>query len=180
MTKFLDIADEGQRGTTPLRGNDVDIVGLQARQIARLLVNHPTAKVAIEGGQVDLFKLVELAPDAMAACIAYGTGYDDDPAFDGNKDDFDKAAKRAMKLSAGEQADAIMAIFDLSFGERLNPFVKKLWDSAVTRIEGSTDNLVDKTGRPPSLQQLRSALVSTTRPEQFGATHQGNSPATPS
>lgn len=179
MTKFLDISDEGQRGTTPLRGDTVDIFGLTARQIARLLTSHEQLKASIEKADLNLFQLVEAAPEAVASCIAYGTGHDDDTRYGGDKDKFDKACMRASKLAAGEQVDVIMAIMDLTFGARLNPFVKRLMASVEARAKGPLAGLADRTGRPPSLKQLRDALVSKETPGQFGATHPGNSPATP-
>ncbi len=179
MTKFLDISDEGQSGTTPLRGKDVDINGLSARQIARLLTKHESLRVAVEKQAVNLFQLVELAPEAVAACIAYGTGYEDVERFGGDQASFDSAVLRASKLSAGEQVDLVMAIADLTFGPRLNPFVKRLMANFEQQAQTIGERVGVKTGRPPSLKQLRDALVSKQTPEQFGATHQGNSPATP-
>lgn len=179
MTKLLDISDEGQRGTTPHRGQQLDINGLSARQIARLLTRHESLKASIEKQDVNLFQLVEMAPEAIAACIAYGTGYDDDERYGGDKAAFDSAALRASRFNAGEQVDVVMAICDITFGEKLNPFVKRIIASIEARAKGGVENLADRTGRPPSLRQLRDALRSKETPEQFGATHPGNSPASP-
>lgn len=175
MTAFLDIAEAGQRGTTPFRGAQVDIQGLQARQIAQMLVNHPAVQGIIDGKQINLLQLVKLAPEAVAACIAYGTGYEDDVAYGGDKAKFDQACKRAATCSAGEQYDFLLAIFDVTFGERLNPFVKGL----VARIESRVEGQATKVRSTKSVKELKDSLVSDTTPEMFGATHPGNSEASP-
>lgn len=188
MSRFLDISTEGQRGTAPLRGSDVDLFGLSSRQIAKLLIGHPGLEAMVESGDIKILDLIKMAPEAVAQCIAYGTGYEDDPAFGGDKAAFDNAVLRAHKLSGGEQVDMLMAIFDTSFGERLNPFVKGIMDRWTARAEGgSAEPLEPGKGKPPSLKlvsrdslrQLRDALRSSTTPEQFGATPRANSPPLP-
>lgn len=185
MGRFLDISAEGQRGTTPLRGQPVDLFGLSSRQIAKLLIGHPGLEGMIESGNIKVLDIIKMAPEAVAQCIAYGTGYEDDPLFGGDKAAFDNAVLRAHKLTGGEQYDMLLAIFDTSFGERLNPFVKGIMDRWMARAEvGSAEPLEPGKGKPPplhlvsrdSLRQLRNALRSNTTPEQFGATPRANSP----
>lgn len=178
MSMFLDIADEGQRGEVLFRGQQVKVVGLSARQIARLLVNHESVKGLIDGQHVNLIQLIQMAPDAVESCIAYGTGYDDD-----KPEQFEKARAKASMLTAGEQYDLLMGIFDVTFGERLNPFVKGWVSRAERRVQGALSSPATTEPTPrstKSVKELKNSLRSDTRPEQFGATHHGNSPATPS
>lgn len=180
MSMFLDIADEGQKGTTKVRNTDVDIVGLSSRQIARLLVNHESLETFLNGGaaNINLTQLVQMAPDAVAQAIAYGTGYEDDKDYGGDESKFKQACVKAAKLNAGEQYDLLRAIFDTTFGERLNPFVKMLAERVGQRVAANVKSRAAPSTK--SVKELRDSLRSATTPEMFGATHQGNSPATPS
>lgn len=192
MTMFLDVANEGQLSEAPFRGTKVQVQGLSARQIAALLVNHEiVARFFDDGGQaasINLPTLIKLAPEAVAHCIAYGTGYDETK----HKENWDKAVTKASELGAGEQFDLVKSILDTTFGERLNPFVNKLVARAEARMAGSTTaaerpeqpanvepghNAKDLRHSTKSLKELRDSLRSATTPEMFGATRRDNSQA---
>lgn len=170
MGAFLDIADAGQTATAPLRGAKVDIYGLSARQIAALLVNHQSVQQFMDGTPVNMLQLIKLAPDAVSVAIAYGTGHDEST----DKEKFNVAVEKAAGLAAGEQYDLLLAIFDLTFGERLNPFVKALVGRLSNRLDATV--VPQQQQRPKSVKELKDSLRSVTRPEMFGITPQSKSP----
>ena len=193
MGLFLDVSDEGQRGSVKLRGQDVDIRGLSAKQIARLLVQHDGIQQYLDGKVLNLLQLIKMLPDAAAAAIAYGTGYDDDERSGGDKAKFKQASDKAAKLAAGEQYDMLLGIFDLTFGERLNPFVKGALANVRQRLtqDAEPTPTVEPVADPErgapdlrhsnkSLKELKASLRSATTDAMFGITPPGNSPGMPS
>jgi hypothetical protein len=177
MTAFLDIAEAGQRKTAPLRGNQVDIRGISARQIAAILVEHASVQQFLDGTPVNILQLLKLAPDAVAVAIAYGTGHEPDPLYGGDKAKFDQAVIRATQLAGGEQYDLLLAIFDVTFGERLNPFVKALAGRLGTALASDGGDQQPPATRPPrSLKELRDSLRSGTTNAMFGDTRPDKSP----
>lgn len=174
--KFLDISPESKRGSMEFREQQLDLHGLSARQIARVLTQHESIQSLMDGKQVlNVLAIIELAPKAVTAFIAYGTGYDDS-----SPEQFDKAMQAAEMLAADEQINLCIAIGDLTFGKHLSPFV----DLAKKQFAawGQTGES-EKPAHPPDIRNLsassrkalKNSLRSVTNPEMFGATPRNKS-----
>ncbi|HZT26497.1 MAG TPA: hypothetical protein VFA57_12395 [Pseudolabrys sp.] len=116
MVSLLDIAD--QQKTVTIRGKDVAVFGISAQDIVYLFRKFPELRLLMSGKQADLTPetLLELAPGAVAAAIAAGTGSAGD----------EQAEAVAARLGLGEQLDLLAAIFELTFPQGVGPFVAKL------------------------------------------------------
>lgn len=174
MVGLLDISDEGQTGTVTIRGQELTVHGLSARQIARLLKNFESIAQLMEGKPLTVVQVIEVAPDAISKVIAYGTGFDE--TKDAEK--YLKAVEKADQFKGGEQIDVIMKIFDVTFGERLNPFVKQFLgrvNAAVDRAAGEVPAGSGKVLAMKSRKELRDSLKSDTTPEMFGDTRHAQS-----
>lgn len=101
-----------------VKGTDVDVPGVSAEGIAYLFSRFPVLKELIGGKDVDLGvdALVKLAPDAVAALIACGTGAVADK----------KAEAVAAKLGAEDQLNLMDAIIKETMPGGVGPFVEKL------------------------------------------------------
>lgn len=174
MVGFLDIAEEGQRGLVLFRGKQVDLVGLSSRQLARLVLRFDTLRELMDGKKLTVIKLIKTAPDAVHELIAYGTGHDELR----DKKRFDLAVEKAADLSIGEQAEFVMAILDVSLGEKLNPFVKGLARDLASRAGEAVKGAEVEAGKRLRLPS-KASLRSVTTPEMFGATPPDKSPPIP-
>lgn len=116
MVSLLDIAD--QQKTVTIRGKDVAVFGISAQDIVYLFGKFPELRLLMSGKQTDLTPemLLKLAPGAVAAAIAAGTGSAGD----------EQAEAVAARLGLGEQLDLLAAIFELTFPQGVGPFVQKL------------------------------------------------------
>jgi hypothetical protein len=116
MVSLLDIAD--QQKTVTIRDKDVVVFGISAQDIVYLFGKFPELRLLMSGKQADLTPetLLKLAPGAVAAAIAAGTGSAGD----------ENAEAVAARLGLGEQLDLLAAIFDLTFPQGVGPFVAKL------------------------------------------------------
>ena len=116
MVSLLDIAD--QQKTVTIRDKDVAVFGISAQDIVYLFGKFPELRLLMSGKQADLTPetLLKLAPGAVAAAIAAGTGAAGD----------ENAEAVAARLGLGEQLDLLAAIFDLTFPQGVGPFVAKL------------------------------------------------------
>jgi hypothetical protein len=116
MVSLLDIAD--QQKTVTIRGKDVAVFGISAQDIVYLFGKFPELRLLMSGKQADLTPetLLKLAPGAVAAAIAAGTGSAGD----------EQAEAVAARLGLGEQLDLLAAIFELTFPQGVGPFVAKL------------------------------------------------------
>ena len=116
MVSLLDIAD--QQRTVTIRGKDVAVFGISAQDIVYLFGKFPELRLLMSGKQADLTPetLLKLAPGAVAAAIAAGTGSAGD----------ENAEAVAARLGLGEQLDLLAAIFELTFPQGVGPFVAKL------------------------------------------------------
>jgi hypothetical protein len=116
MVSLLDIAD--QQKTVTIRDKDVAVFGISAQDIVYLFGKFPELRLLMSGKQTDLTPeaLLKLAPGAVAAAIAAGTGSAGD----------EQAEAVAARLGLGEQLDLLAAIFDLTFPQGVGPFVQKL------------------------------------------------------
>ena len=116
MVSLLDIAD--QQKTVTIRDKDVAVFGISAQDIVYLFGKFPELRLLMSGKQADLTPetLLKLAPGAVAAAIAAGTGSAGD----------EQAEAVAARLGLGEQLDLLAAIFELTFPQGVGPFVAKL------------------------------------------------------
>lgn len=174
MVGLLDIADEGQTAPVEVRGQSLDVRGLSAGQIARLLKQFNAVQQLMSGNLLTAEQFVHMAPEAIAFAIAYGSGFDD--MVDADK--FKQACAKASQLTGGEQIDVAMKIFDLTFGDRLNPFVKQFMARVSSAVSGPEEAGKDdgKVLDMTSLKQRLDSLKSATTAEQFGATRPDKSP----
>jgi hypothetical protein len=116
MVSLLDIAD--RQKTVTIRDKDVAVFGISAQDIVYLFGKFPELRLLMSGKQADLTPetLLKLAPGAVAAAIAAGTGLAGD----------EQAEAVAARLGLGEQLDLLAAIFELTFPQGVGPFVQKL------------------------------------------------------
>lgn len=114
MASLLEIANAPRQ--VEIRGVKVDVYGISGETLAILMVRFPEVGKMLSGLQVDDNALAKLAPKALAACIAAGTGFAGD----------DKAEQAAAKLGVGEQLELIDEIMRLTFPRGIGPFVEKL------------------------------------------------------
>jgi hypothetical protein len=116
MVSLIDIADVSEE--IEVRGSLVSVTGITANGIAQLLSQFPELRKVISGRSDDMTaeKLMEAAPEAVAAAIAAGTGAPGDKA----------AEAKAAGLSLGDQVNLLDAIIRLTFPAGLGPFVEQL------------------------------------------------------
>lgn len=110
MVGLVDIAP----ATTTVAG--VEVFGVSARGIAYLLNRFPQLRMLMAGGEVSAEDLITMAPDAVSAIIAAGTGTPGVTA----------AEEAADRLSLDMQADFLTAILRLTMPKGVSPFVEKL------------------------------------------------------
>lgn len=176
MVGLLDIADP-EPDSVKVRNTDVPVYGITIHQIARVLGRFEQLDQLFKEGAMTNFKvgdLAKIAPEAIAAVIAVGTGYANaEPA------QLKKAEEKAATLLPSEQFAVIKKMLEISFGDQLGPLLKRLSALADAR-EDKEEPVVPGKGLPSnSLRQLRKSLRSATTDEMFGATHRGSSPAMP-
>lgn len=172
---LMDIAPEDLKDTTvTVRGKDIKIVGLELREIVRLMAKHPVLREMLEGkkrdekkanGKDDDFDVMELifaAPEVAAEIGAAGCGFRDD----------EKAVEKFASLTVGEQTRILKAIWEASFEEMARPIIQVMRDLVKSSGVGSRRQNI-------SLPTSRESLRSATTPEMFGATPPSNSPPTP-
>ena len=118
MVSLIDIAP--QQKTVPICDVDIAVFGVSAEGIAQLLIAFPELRQMMGGkakaSEVTAETIMSVAPRAVAAAIAAGTGHPGDPAHEA----------AASKLAIGDQLDLLSAIFDMTFPKGLDPFVAKL------------------------------------------------------
>jgi hypothetical protein len=177
MVGLLDIADPETENVT-VRKADVPVNAITIKQIAVVLGRFEELEAFFKEGAMATLSIgmvAKIAPDAVAAIIAIGTGYGD-----AEPDLLKAAEKKAASLNPGEQFAIVKKMLELSFGDQLGPLIARLAALADARKEEGEPVVPGKALPMSSLRALRKSLVSTTTPEMFGATHHGNSPATPS
>lgn len=116
--------------TVSIRGAEVQVPGVSIKGITYLLSKFPQVQALLEGKDValDAAFVMDVAPDAMAAIIAAGTGSPGDPA----------AESVAASLTLGEQLDLVEAILEVTMPQGIHPFVERL--TALTRAVGGSDS----------------------------------------
>lgn len=124
MTSLLDIAPSAR--TIPAGGINVPVFGVSAAGIAALMTDFPDLKNMFVGGALkfDVPTLVAVAPKAIAAIIAAGTGSASDPA----------AIQIAANLPVGKQMEFLETIVELTMPDGIAPFMEAL-DRIVNRLD---------------------------------------------
>lgn len=112
--------------TVEVKGVAVPVTGVSALGVAYLFNRFPIVREMLSGKEVDLSvdALAALAPDAVAAIIAVGTGCVGDP----------EAEAVAASLGVEHQVQLLEAIIKETMPNGVAPFVEKL--SAMTKGVG--------------------------------------------
>jgi hypothetical protein len=128
MVSLLDIADLAK--TVPVRGKDLTVLGLSARDVVHLFGKFPELRALMAGKASELTPeaIMKLAPAAVAAVIAAGTGSAGDA----------KAEAVAARLAIGEQVEILAAIFELTFPQGIGPFVARLDAFGLLKGDGAS------------------------------------------
>lgn len=134
MASLLDIVNLTE--TVKVRGVDLEVSGVSAGDLFRLITRFPEFKEMIGGNSSGITpeKLVSLGSDVAATIIAMVTG------SSGNL----QAEAKAKQLSAGEQVEIVSVGFKLTFPRGIGPFVDQLTSLAAsispekTQIESSS------------------------------------------
>lgn len=115
MSSLLELVP--QTSKVKVGDKEIDVCGVTAEGLAKLFVRFPAIGKAMSGvGSFDTGDLVKVAPDAVAAFIAAGSG------FPGNE----KAEAVAAKLPLQAQFDLLSEIVRLTFPSGVRPFVERL------------------------------------------------------
>jgi hypothetical protein len=139
MPGLLDVAESFLRVT--IKGVDVEVPGIGAEGIAYLFHRFPIIRELIGGKSPDLSPeaLTKLAPEAIAAIIAAGTGHPNDP----------ETEAVAAKLSADDQLTLLEAIAGETMPKGVAPFVERFSD-LFERLGVESTNIPDGTSLLPS------------------------------
>lgn len=130
MTSLLDIAPACQ--LVKIGEGEVECYGISAKGLVSLMTRFPDLRRMMTGVEVTTEALLALAPEAVAAVIAAGTGHVDEP-------DHEAAAER---LSIDIQADLLEAILRITMPGGARPLADKL-----ARLAGVVG---DESGKGPA------------------------------
>jgi len=124
MPGLLDIAPSSL--TVPVRGTSIPITGVSATGFAVLLQRFPVFRELLTGREpkLDAETIFKLAPEAIAAIIAAGTGMPGSVEVEAV----------AASLAAHEQLELIQKIIEATMPKGVAPFVE-----ALTAIAGVLD-----------------------------------------
>jgi len=114
MASLLEIANVPR--TVEVRGLKIEVTGISAMGLTKLMARFPEIGQLFSGIVPEKEELTKLAPGALAAFIAAGTGKPGD----------EEAEKIAGGLGLGEQLDLVDEIMRLTFPRGVGPFVAKL------------------------------------------------------
>jgi hypothetical protein len=119
MVGLLDIAPLSK--TVKIQNAEIKVTGVSARGIAFLIGRFPEVKAlfAEKSEPITPERLMQLAPEALAAVLACGCGYVEG---EGAK----KAEEVISNLSAGDQLELLSAVLELTMPQGAGPFVEKL------------------------------------------------------
>lgn len=142
MASLLDIGPLTE--TVVIRGISLDVSGVSAGDLFKLITKFPEFRKLIGGGsseEITPDKFVSLGSDVAAVIIAMVTGQG------GNKE----VEEKARGLSAGEQMAIVSKAFGLTFPSGIGPFVEQL-TSLVGSIGQQTPGVESSTNsQEPSL-----------------------------
>lgn len=158
-TQGLSLKDIAGFGEDVEIGNDkkLRVTGISAEGVLTLLLRYPDLQKWLGGQAIAVIDVMALAPDALAAIIAAGTGAPGDV----------DAEDIARQLPIEAQTDVIEAIYRQTFRSGFGPFVSrvlKLYDAA--RSSGNFG--VDPATKSP--QELKPSLPTDTTPPASGPT----------
>jgi hypothetical protein len=114
MVGLLDIAPLTK--TVTVNGTAIEVTGVSVTGVATLMRDYPVLAKMLTGTTVAPTDLISIAPDAIAAVLAAGTG------TPGNK----KAEEIAARLPLEAQVDLLEAIIALTMPGGFGPFVERL------------------------------------------------------
>jgi hypothetical protein len=114
MTSLIDIAAISEK--VAVAGHKLEVFGISARGIAALLQRFPELQDLIRGKTPDAKTVIEVAPNAIEAIIASGTGNAGDEASEA----------AAGRLGVEAQFDVLAAIIRLTMPSGFGPFVARL------------------------------------------------------
>lgn len=139
MVGLLDIAPSTRKVT--VGGAQVDVFGVSSHGIAYLITRFPQlsdliGKSDLENIQIDAGTILKIVPDAIAAIIACGCGFPNDPVQE----------EAAARISADSQLDLLAAIIDLTMPAGAGPFLEKF--NAALRVLDVRKEAPDTTPSP--------------------------------
>jgi hypothetical protein len=111
MVGLLDIAPPGVEKVA-----GVDVRGIGIKGVIALMRRFPELKTLLAGGKLDAGRLIELAPDAVAAIIAIGCGNINSP----------EAEAVASDMGLEMQTEFVETIYKLTMPSGFGPFVERL------------------------------------------------------
>lgn len=140
---LLEIADVPR--TIPINGKDVAVNGVSAENIAALMMKFPEFGKLFSGAMPEQDSLMKMAPAALGAFLACGTGYSPDHK------DFEKVSTIARALGVGDQLDLVDEVLRLTFPRGVGPFVDKLHQlGALAQVDtASLMSSLDKSKNSP-------------------------------
>lgn len=113
--------------TIEIRGKNVEVTGISALGIAQMMARFPEFGKMLSGVKLENLDVAKMAPRALAAFLAAGTGTPGDT----------KAEEVAGNLGVGEQLELIDEILRLTFPRGVGPFVDKLKAMGVLEALGN-------------------------------------------
>jgi len=116
MSTLLDIANNPR--TVPVQGHDIEVIGISAEGLTSLMLRFPEIGKMLSGGasNIDTAALAKMAPEAVAAVIAAGTGHPGE----------EKHERAAARLGIDDQLALLDEILRLTFPRGIGPFVERL------------------------------------------------------
>lgn len=121
-----------------IRGDDLDIVGLNLASIAYLWGRFPQIAAIAGRGELSAVSIINLGADVVAAIIAAGTGAPGD----------EETELAAKQLTIDEELEIIAAILKVSMGRGGGPFGETLLQIAkALGMTAPTDQSALKGGR---------------------------------
>ena len=164
MVSILDIADDEFPFKIRIRGKEVDAYPLALDDIFHLFRKFPSLLVALTDAQAlsgeVIGSIVNQSPDMLAEIIAASQRDKDDKSLRGDE----AAIKKAKRIPATDQLEAVNEILRASFSEGFGPF-----DQQLARLVGLFVTKKGADGQPaasgkPSQYSWTAELVGTPPP----------------
>lgn len=114
MASLLEVANVPRQ--IEVHGIKVDVTGISGEGVASIMARFPEVGKMFSGVMPDSKALMTMAPEALAAFIAAGTGHPGDKEHE----------KAAAVLDVSSQLDLVDEIMRLTFPRGIRPFVEKL------------------------------------------------------
>lgn len=110
---LLDIAPASEM--IKIGEQEMPVYGISVKGVISLLQRFPMIQTWVSGGKLDPAKLLEMAPEALAAVIALGCRVEGEVG-----------EQEAAKLSIETQIDIVEAIGRLTFSNGFGPFAQRI------------------------------------------------------